>query len=127
MAPDRLSAATAAALARPVQTRAETLRRDVAWRTRSAATRGQRSPHRSAPRPTYRKCLPPVQVAPRRRIPAPPLWRTSVPYTAFLVLLGSPLIGLAYFLLFPFVAIAIAVAVLGKEIAKVIGGTKKAG
>ena len=46
------------------------------------------------------------------------------PYTAFLVLLSSPLIGLAYFLLFPFVATAIAITVLGKEIAKLIGGDR---
>jgi len=40
--------------------------------------------------------------------------------TAFFVLLGSPLIGLAYFLLFPIVGTAIALTVLSKEISKLL-------
>ena len=40
--------------------------------------------------------------------------------TTFLVILGMPLIGLAVFLLFPFIGIGIALAVIGKELWKLV-------
>jgi hypothetical protein len=63
----------------------------------------------------------PVQIAQAMSIPTPASTQDISAATAFLVLLSSPLIGLAYFLLFPIVGTAIALAVLGKEIAKLLG------
>jgi hypothetical protein len=60
----------------------------------------------------------PTQVAQAMGIPARPATQDISAATAFLVLLGSPLIGLAYFLLFPIVGTVIALTVLGKEIVK---------
>jgi hypothetical protein len=54
-------------------------------------------------------------------IPTPASTQDISAATAFLVLLSSPLIGLAYFLLLPIVGTAIALTVLGKEIAKLLG------
>jgi hypothetical protein len=78
-------------------------------------------PNAAAPQVVAREVPAPVQVSPPMTAAPPPAVDDISAYTAFLVLLGSPLIGLAYFLLFPFVATAIAVTVLGKEIAKLIG------
>ena len=123
VAPDRLSAATAAALVRPV----ERVRDDAASQipvtpptpttrqTVSAESMMSQGVAANVPAP-----VPPT--AGGGAVPVVALQDIS-PYTAFMVLLSSPLIGLAYFLLFPFVATAIAVTVLGKEIAKLIGGT----
>lgn len=63
----------------------------------------------------------PTQVAQAMGIPARPATQDISAATAFLVLLGSPLIGLAYFLLFPIVGTVIALTVLGKEIVKLFG------
>ncbi|MHB9081703.1 MAG: hypothetical protein ACYC3X_29910 [Pirellulaceae bacterium] len=60
-------------------------------------------------------------------IPTPAATQDISAATAFLVLLSSPLIGLAYFLLFPIVGTAIALTVLGKEIAKLLGVTRDQG
>jgi len=127
VAPDRLSAALAAALARPAERR----RDEGAFEASvvgppAAAPRSVRSPA-VAPQGVASEVSAPVPVAARSGNAAVPSVGDISPYTAFLVLLSSPLIGLAYFLLFPFVAIAIAVTVLGKEIAKLIGGAARAG
>ena len=69
----------------------------------------------------------PVQIAQAMSIPTPASTQDISAATAFFVLLSSPLIGLAYFLLFPIVGTAIALTVLGKEIAKLLGVTREQG
>ena len=69
----------------------------------------------------------PVQIAQAMSIPTPTATQDISAATAFLVLLSSPLIGLAYFLLFPIVGTAIALTVLGKEIAKLLGVARDQG
>jgi CheY-like chemotaxis protein len=102
IAPDRLSAATAAALARPMERVLAAAAPQIPM-TQPAAATGQTA-----------------STAGGGTAPVVALQDIS-PYTAFTVLLSSPMIGLAYFLLFPFVATAIAVTVLGKELARLIG------
>ena len=63
----------------------------------------------------------PLQVTQAMGIPHRPATQDISAATAFLVLLSSPLIGLAYFVLFPIVGTAIALTVLGKEIVKLFG------
>jgi CheY-like chemotaxis protein len=115
VAPDRLSAATAAALACPLKRAPEEAASEMPVVNPPAAAVQCAPPNAAAPHVVAPEVPAPVQVSP------PPAVDDISAYTAFLVLLGSPLIGLAYFLLFPFVATAIAVTVLGKEIAKLIG------
>ncbi|MHB0958057.1 MAG: response regulator [Pirellulaceae bacterium] len=120
VAPDRLSAATAAALALPVQrTREEVLPQMPDASGPREASPGLAS--ESATSATQTAVPLPVQVTQTMGIPAPTTTKDISAATAFLVLLSSPLIGLAYFLLFPIVGTAIALTVLGKEIVKIFG------
>jgi CheY-like chemotaxis protein len=121
VAPDRLSAATAAALACPLKRAPEEAASEMPLVNPPAAAVQCAPPNAAAPQVVAREVPAPVQVSPPMTAAPPPAVDDISAYTAFLVLLGSPLIGLAYFLLFPFVATAIAVTVLGKEIAKLIG------
>lgn len=120
VAPDRLSAATAAVLARPVERPAAEASPDV----EGAGAVAEDLP--GAPTGSSVPAVPPavsipVQVTQAMGIPTPASTPDISAATAFLVLLSSPLIGLAYFLLFPIVGTAIALAVLGKEIVKMFG------
>ena len=124
VAPDRLSAATAAALACPPERVREEAASEMPVVNPPAAAPQCASPHAAAPQVVAPEMPVPVQVAPQMTSAPPAAVEDISAYTAFLILLSSPLIGLAYFLLFPFVATAIAVTVLGKEIAKLIGGVR---
>ena len=134
VAPDRLSAATAAALARPLAQVHEEVASAIPAVNPPAAAPPCAPPNAAAPEVAAPEVAAPQVVAPEMPVPVQAAPQMTVApaaavddisaYTAFLVLLSSPLIGLAYFLLFPFVATAIAVTVLGKEIAKLIGAMR---
>lgn len=109
VAPDRLSAATAAALAKPIErAMPEELENPSHVATAPA-------PQAAVEQPTAEQ---PATVAQAMGVPAGPATKDISAATAFLVLLASPLIGLAYFLLFPIVGTVIALTVLGQEIVK---------
>jgi DNA-binding NtrC family response regulator len=118
VAPDRLSAATAAALAKPIERALpEELENPSHVATAPAPQAAVESPTAEQPATVVPQSVP-TQVAQAMGIPARPATQDISAATAFLVLLGSPLIGLAYFLLFPIVGTVIALTVLGKEIVK---------
>jgi len=121
VAPDRLSAATAAALAKPIERALpEELESPSHVATTPAPQAAVESPTAERPATVVPQSVP-TQVAQAMGIPARPATQDISAATAFLVLLGSPLIGLAYFLLFPIVGTVIALTVLGKEIVKLFG------
>ncbi len=119
VAPDRLSAATAAALAKPIE---RALPEEIANPSHVATApvpQGAADVSPTAEQPvTVVPQSVPAQVAQSMGIPARPAAKDISAATAFLILLGSPLIGLAYFLLIPIVGTVIALTVLGKEIVK---------
>ena len=118
VAPDRLSAATAAALAKPLERALpEELENPSHVATAPAPQAAVEPPTAEQPVTVAPQPIP-TQVAQAMGLPANPAAKDISATTALLVLLASPLIGLAYFLLFPIVGTVIALTVLGKEIVK---------
>jgi DNA-binding NtrC family response regulator len=114
VAPDELTAVTAAALARPVPDRRE--QRETLAAAQATARTEPAVHGASATSPATGASGSPVG----RVAAALQAGQDISPFTAFLVLLGSPLVGLAYFLLFPFVASVIAIAVIVKEVTRLV-------
>ncbi len=112
VAPDRLSALTAAALAHPpVEVKEEIAEEPI-----------KAVPVAAMPIPAPATVAP---VAPAAEVvlatapaPAPAATEDISALTACLVMLSTPLIGLAYFLLFPLIGTGIALTVVAKELFK---------
>lgn len=100
VAPDRLSAATAAALAKPIE---RALPKELENPSHVATASAPQAAVVESPAAEQPTTVAPqsvsTQVAQAMGIPAHPATQDISAVTAFLVLLGSPLIGLAYFLL----------------------------
>ncbi|MCU0962497.1 MAG: response regulator [Pirellulaceae bacterium] len=112
--PDQLTAVTAAALARPLPVRCEESETPAA-----APSTAQTGPAVGGEMGASAASAGSATAA-GRVAAALQAGQDISPFTAFLVLLGSPLVGLAYFLLFPFVASVIAIAVIVKEVARLV-------
>ena len=119
VAPDRLSALTAAALAHgPVVIQEDPEADDARSMADVSLSAKAAIPQSEAPAQPPDD-MPTAVAEAAVMIPVTPAATKDIsPLTAGLVMLTSPLIGLAYFLLFPFIGTGIALAVIVKELLK---------
>ncbi len=120
--PDRLSAVTAAALVHPRIEPEEEAPVEKA-EVKAVMTAPAAGPV-VEPVPVLNEEDPVMATSAALRLPSTPVTTEDISaLTAFLVMLGTPLIGLAYFLLFPLIGTVIALTVIAKEIVKIFRPT----